>query len=68
MQSEFLYHLRDTVLLLGLDRRFADLLVNPDAIGEAEVENLQRYNCKLLNATRSRLLDLNTLAVVPRSD
>lgn len=64
MLSEYLYQLRDTLIMSGVDRKFADLLVNPDAIGEAEIDELQIYNSKLINAAKGRLHDLNKLAVI----
>lgn len=64
MLSEYLYQLRDTVILLGLDTRFADLLIEPHRIEEIDVEDLQRINGKLINATKSKLDSINRLAVV----
>ncbi len=63
MLSEYLYQLRDTVILLGLDVRFADLLTNPDRIETWDVEELQRENGKLIDATKDKLMNLNRLAV-----
>jgi hypothetical protein len=64
MVSEFLYHLHDTVILLGLEKRFADLLNRLDRIDEADIEELQRYNGRLLDATKDKLLGINRITVV----
>jgi hypothetical protein len=66
MLSEYLYQIRNTVILLGLDVRFADLLTNPDAIDEVDVEELQKVNGKLIEATKDKLAHLNRLTVVAR--
>lgn len=66
MLSEYLYQLRDTVILLGLDVRFADLLTNPDKIETWDVDELQTVNGKLLDATKSKLENINRLTVFPR--
>lgn len=63
MQNDFLYHMRDTVILLGLDRYFADLLSDPGTATEADIDALRKYNGKLIDATKSRLVNINKLAV-----
>jgi hypothetical protein len=63
MQSEFLYHLRDTLILLGGEKYFADLLVNPEEIGEADIDGLRKYNGKLIDAAKDRLVNINKLAL-----
>ncbi len=60
---EFLHHLHDTLILLGADAEFAELIEFPDSISSDKVDDLRRYNCKLINDTKRRLVNINKLVV-----
>lgn len=61
---EFFYHLHDTLVLLGADARLVELLDNPGEICASDVEHLRRYNGQLIDATKSKLVNVNKLAIV----
>ena len=60
---QFLHHLHDTVILLGAPPWIADLLNNPEAITADHIDRLRRYTCELIDATKGRLVALNTISV-----
>jgi hypothetical protein len=66
--NEFLHHLHDTVVLLGGDRRLAELLNHPELITARDVTDLRNYNGQLLDATKTRLLSINTRTVTVSGD
>lgn len=61
---EFFHHLHDTLVLLGADANLAELVESPETIRAAHVDDLRRYNGKLIDATKYRLVNINKLAVV----
>jgi hypothetical protein len=64
MSTEFFHHLRDTLILLGGERYFADLLDNPAEISEADVEGLRNYNHGLVESVKNRLANINRMGVI----
>jgi hypothetical protein len=64
--NEFLRHMHDIVVLLGGDRRFAELLNHPELITARDVDDLRRYSVQLLDATKDKLLGVNTRTVTVR--
>jgi hypothetical protein len=60
----FFHHLHDTLVLLGADAKLADLVESPEVIGAGHVDELRRYNGKLIDETKSKLVNINKLAVV----
>lgn len=63
-KSDFFHHLRDTIILLAGEIEIANLLERPDDITEADVNELRRFNCKLIDATKDRLVNINKIKVV----
>lgn len=61
--TEFLRHLHDTVVLLGGDRRVAELLNHPELITAQDVADLRRYTSQLLEATKAKLVGINTRSI-----
>ncbi len=64
----FFHHLRDTIILLGGEIEIANLLEKPDEITESDVDNLRRFNCKLIDATKDKLVNINKIKVVVNVD
>jgi hypothetical protein len=62
----FLHHLHDTIILLGGDIAFANLVKNPDMIDESAVNELRQYNGKLVDATKDKLAGINKLTISTR--
>lgn len=60
---QFMHHLHDTVILLGGDKRIAELLNHPELITEKDVDDLRKYTCGLIDATKTKLVSLNTITV-----
>jgi hypothetical protein len=61
---EFLYHLRSTLILLGGEKQIADLLNNPEELGDDDVKKLCRYNIGLTELTKDKLNNISTTKVV----
>jgi hypothetical protein len=61
---DFFHHLHDTLVLLGAGANLANLVQSPETINESDVDNLRRYNCKLIDTTKDKLVNINKLAVV----
>jgi len=68
MNKQFIHHLRDTIILLGGRLQIADLLRNPEAIREAEVDRLRQYNIDLETRIKNRLADTNKMRICPGGD
>jgi len=64
IKSDFFHHLRDTIILLGGQTEIANLLEKPDDITESDVDNLRRFNCELIDATKHKLANINKIRVV----
>ncbi len=64
MNTNFFYHLRDTIILLGGEARIANMLEYPDSISEFDVDELRRINGRLLDATKEKLVSINKIKVV----
>lgn len=65
---DFRHHLYDTLILLGAKKEMAALLKKSMdfAVTEAEVDALRRYNIELMTATKTRLVNLNSIKVRKR--
>ena len=59
----FLHHLHDTLVLLGAETRFAELVNNPETIDESDVSDLRCYNGKLVDETKHKLVNINKITV-----
>lgn len=62
--SDFIYHLRDTIVLLGGPANICDLLSAPGAIRKDDVDALRRFNCGLIDTTKQKLAGINKITVV----
>lgn len=63
VSRDFFHHLRDTLVLLGADVRFADLIEYPDDITHKDLDELRRFNGNLAEAIKTKMTNLNKLAV-----
>ncbi len=61
--TNFLHHLHDTIILLGGGTEIADLLNQPDKITESDISNLRRFNCKMIDAAKDKLFNINSIVV-----
>lgn len=61
--KDFLRYMHDVVILLGGDRRIAELLNHPELITEQDVEDVRRYAGQLVDATKTKLISINTITV-----
>jgi hypothetical protein len=61
--NQFLHHLHDTLILLGGDKRIAELLNHPELITTQDVTALCWYTDQLMNATKDKLVNINTRKV-----
>ena len=68
MDDQFAHHLHDTIILLGGRVQIANLLLNPQAITEADVTRLRHYNADLLTRLKDRLADINKMTIRTRGD
>lgn len=64
MNADFFHHLRDTIILLGGGTKIANMLKHPDAISESDVDALRRINCRLIDSTKEKLVNINKIKVV----
>lgn len=62
VQAKFFHHLYDVIVLLGGDPEIANILHQPDAITEEDVERVRSLGFKLIDATKDRLGSINTRA------
>lgn len=60
---DFFHHLRDTLVLLGVDEEFANLVETPAEISPANVADLRRFNGKLIDDIKLKLVNINKLAI-----
>lgn len=63
MTKEFLHHLRDTIILLGGGTRIASMVERAESANAADVDELRRLNCRLIDATKERLVNINSLTI-----
>jgi hypothetical protein len=68
MNDQFMHHLRDTIILLGGRLQIANLLRNPEALREADVDRLKQYNIDLETRLKNRLADTNKMTIRVRGD
>jgi len=61
--EQFFHHLHDTLTLLGAGQRFAKLVEFPETIKIEDVDALRNYNCKLIDLTKDKLVNLNKIAI-----
>jgi hypothetical protein len=66
--NEFLYHLRDTIVLLGGRIDIADRLLVLELLDESDVDALRLYNIGLLDSTKERLVSINKVSVQAATD
>jgi hypothetical protein len=64
MTSEFLHHLRDTIILLGGGTKIANMVEHAETASAADVDELRRLNLRLIDATKERLASINRLTIV----
>jgi hypothetical protein len=64
MTSEFLHYLRDTILLLGGGAALAEMVERAESASDSDVDELRRINCRLIDATKERLANLNKISIV----
>jgi hypothetical protein len=62
--AQFLHHLRDTIVLLGGGTQLANMVERADVVTESDVDEVRRINCRLIDATKERLVNLNKLSIV----
>ena len=62
-EKKFLYHLRDTIVLLGGKISMADLLITSNDIKEEDINRLRNYNIELLETTKRKLVNINKIAI-----
>ena len=67
-KEKFFHHLRDTIILLGGEAGLADLLVAPYDIAESDIDRLRQFNCKLIDATKHKLVNINKIKVTTAVD
>lgn len=63
MTTEFLHHLRDTIILLGGGTRLANMVERAESATPQDVDELRKTNLRLIDATKDKLVQLNSLAV-----
>jgi hypothetical protein len=63
IKSALFHHLRDTIILLGGDIKIANLLGRPDDIDESDIDQLRSFNCKLIDSTKDKLVNINKIRV-----
>ena len=68
MTNEFLHHLRDTIILLGGGTKIANMVERAESASAADVDELRRLNCRLIDLTKERLFSINKLSVATDSD
>ncbi len=59
----YFHFLHDTLILLGSGARYAELVETPDVITQDDVDDLRRFNCKLIDFTKDKLVNLNKIAI-----
>lgn len=66
-KERYLHHMRDTLILLGLDAGLdmwlIDLIVDPSRAEDADADALRNFNAKLINTTKDKLVNINRLSI-----
>jgi hypothetical protein len=62
---DFRHHLYDTLILLGCKKQIADLLIASQdfVITEGDVDQLRKYNATLIDQTKDRLMNINSIKI-----
>lgn len=63
--TTFLHHLRDTIIILGGGTKIANMVENAGTASEADVDELRRVNIRLIDSTKERLVNINTMTIKP---
>ncbi len=63
-KEKFLHHLRDTIILLGVEVELANLIVAPNDIAESDIDRLRQFNIMLIEATKNKLANINKMKIV----
>lgn len=63
MTKQFLHHLRDTIIILGGGTYIANMAENAESATEHDIDELRRFNLKLIDTTKRRLENMNSLTV-----
>jgi hypothetical protein len=63
-KEKFLHHLRDTIILLGVEVELANLMVAPNDIAELDIDRLRQFNIMLIEATKNKLANINKMKIV----
>lgn len=64
MKHEFYHRLYDVMLLSEIPIKIATKAKNPDAVTEADAEEVRALACKLIDETKFRLANINKITVV----
>jgi len=64
---DFLHHLHDTIILLGVEDDFANLLKDPNKIIDSDVDKLRALNGNLIDATKTKLVNINKITIKPQN-
>lgn len=62
-QAKFFHHLYDVIVLLGGNLQIANMVKNPDDINDADVITLMSYAGSLIDLTKNRLSNINTIKI-----
>ena len=68
MKHEFYHRLYDVLVLSGISIEIAQKAKHPDAITEADVEEVRALACRLIDETKRRLGNINTMTIVVGDD
>lgn len=63
--TTFLHHLRDTIIILGGGTKLADMAECAESATEADIDELRRVNIRLIDSTKERLVNINTMTIKP---
>ena len=63
MKNAFYHRLYDVLLLSGVPIEIAEKAKNPDAVTEADVEEVRELACKLIDETKFKLHNINTMTI-----
>ncbi len=63
LNKQYLHHLKDTLILLGCKIKFVSLLEQPKDINKSDIDDLRKFNCKLLDETKEKLSNINTIKI-----
>ena len=68
-EYDFRHHLHDTIILLGGEKKIADMLVRSQDshIKNSDVAEVRRYNGVLIDETKDRLNNVHKTRVRPKA-